>query len=89
MGTFAQNKLEGMAFFKGINLLLILPVLSFFLTGFMKYLFIPIPVFWTYLLYKSALLNEMVGLIFAAGLMVYLTVLLFLFLQFKKRVFER
>ena len=89
VGTFAQNKIEGMAYFKGINLLLILPVLSFFLTGFMKYLFAFIPVFWTYLLYKSALLNEMVGSIFAAGLMVYLIVLLLLFVQFKKRVFER
>lgn len=89
VGTFAQNKIEGMAYFKGINLLLILPVLAFFLTGILKYLFAIIPVYWTYLLYESALSGEKVGLIFAAGLLVYLVVLILLFGQFKKRVFGR
>ena len=89
VGTFAQNKIEGMAWFKGINLLLILPVLSFFLTGFVKYLFALIPVFWTYLLYKSALANGHIGLVFAAGMVIYLIVLSVLFTQFKKRVFGR
>lgn len=89
VGTFAQNKIEGMAWFKGINLLLIIPVLAFFLTGPFKYLFALIPVFWTYLLYETALLNEQVGLVFAAGIVVYLVVLVLLFGQFKKRVFGR
>ena len=89
VGTFAQNKIEGMAYFKGINLLLILPVLSFFLTGFIKYLFAIIPVFWTYFLYDAALSNGKVGWVFAAGTGVYLIVLAFLFLQFRKRVFGR
>ena len=89
VGTFAQNKIEGMAWFKGVNLLLILPVLSFFLTGLIKYLFAVIPVFWTYLLYATALSGEKVGLVFTAGLAVYLVVLALLFVQFKKRVFGR
>lgn len=89
IGTFAHNKIEGMAWFKGVNLLLILPVLSFFFSGIVKYLFAFIPVFWTYLLYGSALSHGKVWLVFAAGVIVYLIVLLLLFVQFKKRVFER
>lgn len=89
IGTFAKNKIEGMAWFKGIDLLLIIPVLSFFLTGIFRHLFAPVPVFWTYLLYDSALANGNVWLIFAAGLGVYLVVLAFLFKQFQKRVFGR
>jgi fluoroquinolone transport system permease protein len=89
VGTFAQNKIEGMAWFKGINLLLILPVLFFFLTGLLKYLFALIPVFWTYLLYDVALSNDHVEVVFSAGIGVYLIVLFVLFVQFKKRVFGR
>lgn len=89
VGTFARNKIEGMAWFKGINLLLILPVLSFFLTGSIKYLFAIIPVFWTYLLYESAIANHNTGLVFGVGTGLYLFVLALLFNQFKKRVFGR
>lgn len=89
IGSFAQNKIEGMVWFKGINLLLILPVLSFFLTGPTKYLFTPIPIFWTYSLYATALANEKVGWVFAAGMIIYLAILLILFEQFKNRVFAR
>ena len=89
IGTFAQNKIEGMAWFKGINLLLILPVLSFFISGIIKYLFALVPIFWTYSLYATSLASRKVGWTFSVGILIYLTVLLVLFKQFKTRVFER
>lgn len=88
-GTFAANKIEGMAIFKGLNLLLILPVLSFFINGIFKYVFAFVPVYWTYLLYKTALAREHTVLVFLAGMVIYLLFLFLMFRQFKKRVLLR
>lgn len=89
IATYAGNKVEGMAFFKGVDLVLLLPMLSFFLTGTIKYVFALIPVYWTYALYDSSLNGGQITLQFFVGLCVYLIVIAGLFLQFKKRVFER
>lgn len=45
IATFAKNKIEGMAFFKGVDLVLLLPILSFFISGSFKYVFSIIPAF--------------------------------------------
>jgi fluoroquinolone transport system permease protein len=88
IATYAKNKIEGMAFFKGIDLLLIIPILSLFLTGAVRYVFGFIPVFWTYQLYDIALKGEPITAVFLIGMAIYLVVIYFLFSQFKKRVFD-
>jgi len=89
VATFARNKIEGVAFFKGVNLLLVLPVLSFFLTGPVRYLFAVIPVFWTFHLYDAALRNASIFGLFIGGLFVYVLIITLLFRQFRVRVFNR
>lgn len=89
VATYAKNKVEGMAYFKGVDLLLILPVLGFFIAGAAKYLFGFIPVFWTYLLFDKSLKGESVWIWFVIGMLVYGLVLSVLFIQYKKRVFDR
>lgn len=89
VATYANNKIEGMAFFKGIDLVLLLPVLSFFVPEPFKYLFSIIPSYWTYTLYEVAMEGALPVAYFLAGLGVYTTLIIWLSFQFKKRVFDR
>ncbi|MBA3682061.1 MAG: hypothetical protein H0W73_13010 [Bacteroidetes bacterium] len=88
IATYAKNKVEGLAFFKGIDLLILMPILSFFLPGLWKYLFSPIPMFWTYELYSNAIKGSGTIFAFFCGTVVYLLIFAFLISQFKKRVFN-
>lgn len=90
VATFAMNKVEGMAYFKGVDLLLLLPLVTFFLDGSIKYIFALIPTYWTYYLYHAVLIGEGgVVSLFCMGLGVYAVLIYVLFGQFKKRVFDR
>ncbi len=89
VATFAKNKVEGMAYFKGVNLILMLPLLSFFFPVFWKYLFSIIPTFWTFSLYESSFKAGFTGWSFFGGLLIYLFYIALLFFQFRKRVFGR
>jgi hypothetical protein len=89
VSTYAKNKIEGMAFFKGVDLLLLVPVLSFFIDSWAKYLFGIIPVFWTFQSYDQALSGNDFWIFFLIGSLVYLVVISFLVSQFRKRVFDR
>jgi fluoroquinolone transport system permease protein len=89
IATYANNKVEGMALFKGVDLVLILPLLSFFIVGNLKYLLAIIPVFWTYNFYQQTMAGESTWWIFICGIIVYAIVLTVLFQQFKTRVFNR
>ena len=53
MATFSQNKVEGLALYKGINLILILPAASFFMPEPWFWTLGAIPTFWTYWLLES------------------------------------
>jgi hypothetical protein len=53
VGTFAQNKIEGMALFKGVDLLLLLPIVSFFVPSVWAYLFALMPMYFTFHWYES------------------------------------
>lgn len=88
IATYAKNKVEGLAFFKGLDLIILVPILGFFLSGSWKYVFSIIPMFWTYELYGSALKAQNVLLIFFAGLTCYVAFFIFLTNQFRKRVFN-
>jgi fluoroquinolone transport system permease protein len=87
--TFAQNKIEGMAYFKIINLFLLLPMASFFINGNIQYIFSLTPPYWTYTLFVKNYQEPAVLLYFAIGLAVYGSYLTLLYFQFRKRVFDR
>lgn len=87
--TYAKNKVEGMAFFKGVDLILLLPLLSFFTEGNFAYIFSIIPAFWTYNLFNESISGGNILLYFSIGLIVYSTVIALLFIQFKRAVFDR
>lgn len=89
IATFAKNKVEGMAFFKGVDLILLLPMLSFFVLGEIKYVFSIIPAFWTYNLFNASISNGDTIFFFVIGLIIYSFVISVMFMQFKKRIFDR
>ncbi|MCU0389967.1 MAG: hypothetical protein MUE81_02510 [Thermoflexibacter sp.] len=89
VATFAKNKIEGMAFFKGVDLLLLLPMLSFLIPNALKYFFGVIPVFWAYQLFDNVLKGEDLTFTFLAGIAVYFMVFGKLFMEFRRRVFDR
>lgn len=89
LATFANNKVEGIAYFKGLNLLLLLPMAVFFVSFPVKYLAAIVPTFWTYSLYDVSLDNGNVIFYFLVGLAVHFIVLGILFYQFRKRIFDR
>ncbi len=87
MATFARNKVEGLAAFKGINLVLLLPVISFFVVPPLKYLFAIIPMYWSFQ-YMNALDEGIPAMGFLSiALLAHLATLGWLFKLFRKRVF--
>lgn len=89
IATFASNKIEGMAFFKGVDLILLLPMLFFYFSGVFRFIFVVIPIFWTYALYSESMVSGKVWLYFLVGIGMYLGAIFLLFSQFQKRVFNR
>lgn len=57
VGGLANNKIEGMTWFKGLNLVISLPLAAFFLPDY-KYIFSVIPTFWAYMGMHEFILNE-------------------------------
>lgn len=89
IATFAKNEDERMAFFKGVDLILLLPMLSFFIVGNIKYVFSIIPPFWTYNLFNASILNGDTTFYFIIGFIIYSIVISILYVQIKKRIFDR
>jgi fluoroquinolone transport system permease protein len=89
VATFAKNKIEGMAFFKVLDLFLILPVLYFFIGSWLKHIFALIPAYWTFRLFEKSIQNSDTLLFFGMGIGVYSILIYLLFKQYKKRVFDR
>ncbi len=48
MTIFSQNKVEGLAVYKGLSFILVLPAAAFFISGWFKYALGIVPVYWTY-----------------------------------------
>jgi hypothetical protein len=89
VATFARNKVEGMAYFKGLDLILLLPMMAFFIEGNIKYIFALVPSFWTFSLFQKSMEIGSNYLFFLAGLVFYAMSISLFFSQFKKRVFDR
>lgn len=89
IATYANNKVEGMAYFKFVDLILMLPLLSFFISGIGKYAFAIIPVYWAHTLYEDSLEEVTHFGYFLVGVVVNVLVLTILYFQFRRRVFDR
>lgn len=46
IGTFASNKVEGIAYLKGMGIVLLAPLLGYFIDSWWQYLFAVIPTYW-------------------------------------------
>ena len=89
IATFAQNKIEAMALFKMVDLVLLLPVLSFFLEAPLRYLFGVVPVFWTYAFLERSAAGEWVWWYLGMAAILYTGVLWGLSEAFRRKVFQR
>lgn len=88
IATYAKNKVEGLAFFKGVDILILIPITAFFINGSLKYAFSIVPMFWTYEFYAQSVNGNSGVLEFCAGLVCYGLGFIFLVRQFSKRVFD-
>jgi len=89
LATFARNKVEGLAIFKGLNLILMLPAFSLFIDSAARFLFAPVPLFWTFQFLSSAEAGAPAWGMFAAGLSLHGTLLYGLYRLFRKRHWEK
>lgn len=88
MATFSRNKVEGLAMYKGINFVLMLPLAGVFLPDDWQPLFVFIPTHWTLRFLDHAYLEQAGNHFFLIGLPVHLAFLWLMVRQFRKRVFE-
>lgn len=88
VGGFAKNKIEGMAYFKGIDLLLVLPILSFFVPQGFQYIFSVVPVFWAFQLHNALLNGDDILLFSLITPLYYMLFLWGMFWFFRKRNFD-
>lgn len=82
---FAKNKIEGVTLFKGLNAVLFIPVIAFFVTPGLKFLFGIIPFFWIYELLQTGS-NNGIAVAFTLGLTIN-AAFFYLLTVFFKRAF--
>ena len=87
MATFARNKVEGLAAFKGVNAVLLLPVISLFVAAPLKYSFAIIPMYWTFQYLDVVAKGTSATWLLAVAILVHFGVLSWLFRVFRSRVF--
>ncbi|MCB0630757.1 MAG: hypothetical protein R2824_00930 [Saprospiraceae bacterium] len=89
MSTYGDNKVEGLAMYKGINIVLLLPIVSFFVPAGWKYFFGIIPDFWSFQFIGPATnVFSLSWLNFLIGLLLHVLLIGYLFVQFKRKVFQ-
>lgn len=86
VGALANNKIEGMTWFKGLNLMVSLPLAAFFLPDY-KYAFSFVPTFWAYTGMHHFIMNEAYLLFLTIGFLFTLLTLGLLVRFFVKRHF--
>lgn len=87
--SFSQNKVEGLAFFKGLNLILILPAASFFIHSKLSYLLGILPLYWTFHYFDAISNGKNGALMFGVSVLVHGIWMFILVRWFKKKVFMR
>ena len=87
VSSFATNKVQAFAFFKIGGTVFMLPIFAFFLNlGDLKYIFSPIPNFWSFMALDSVLQNGEVNIIyFGIGFVYHIALLAVLFYIFNKK----
>jgi fluoroquinolone transport system permease protein len=88
VATLANNKMEGMTWYKGLNLLVTLPVAAFFLPDY-AYAFAVLPTFWPHWSFYHYLTADSYGLFFVLAVAVQLLLVGALVHWFKKRHYTR
>ncbi|MCB0640028.1 MAG: hypothetical protein KDC44_00240 [Phaeodactylibacter sp.] len=88
MATFSKNKVEGLAMYKGINFVLMLPLAGIFLPDAWGQLFAFLPTHWTLHFLDQAYKGNILYHYFLIGFPVHLAFLWLMVRQFRKRVFE-
>lgn len=89
MSTFGDNKVEGLAMYKGINLVLLLPIVSFFVPDGWRYAFGFIPDFWSFYLVEALTVHHPLSWLYlTGGILTHLLLIGILYVQFKRRVFR-
>jgi len=53
MVSFARNKIEGATLMKGLNFIMFLPILSYFIQGPYEYVLGILPVYWIFKMFES------------------------------------
>jgi hypothetical protein len=86
MASLAGNKVEGLAIFKGINFLHLLPLAAFFMPGSNRHVFGILPMHWSFQFIHSMALDAPVWGYLAAGLSLHVLLLLGLLWWFQRRV---
>ncbi|BDS11124.1 hypothetical protein [Aureispira anguillae] len=86
VASLANNKMEGMTWFKGLNLVLSLPLAAFFLPDY-AYFFSIIPTFWAYQGMHDFILQQGYFIELVIGFIVTLLTLVLLTIFFVKRHF--
>lgn len=87
--SFSQNKVEGLAFFKAFNLLLILPAASFFISSKISYLFALLPLYWTFHFFDAVNQGEETLRYLLGAVVVHVIWIGLLIRLFKRKVFMR
>ena len=87
--SFSQNKVEGLAFFKAFNLLLLLPAASFFISSKIAYLFALLPLYWTFHFFEAIHQGEPTGLWLGGAVAVHANWITILIRLFRRKVFRR
>lgn len=86
MATFSHNKVEGLAMYKGINLVLMLPAASFFIGNPWSWTMSIVPTFWTYWMADQIHVSGNYLPYLLGGVLVHALLLWFLIRLFKNRV---
>lgn len=89
MSSFGDNKVEGLAMYKGINLVLLLPIASFFTPPQWRYLFGFIPDFWSFHYVQEVVTTQRFPWPeLGVGLLIHGILIYTLLVQFRKRMFR-
>lgn len=88
--SLASNKVEGAALFKGLLLLIYIPVILMFIPAAWTWFFAIFPSFWAFRFAQDALIgSESIALIWLAGLIVCLIALALAVRLFSRKVLEK
>ena len=86
LATFSQNKIEGLAIFKGVNLVIFLPVAAFFINSSGRHLFGILPFHWSYQYFNAVANGQSAPLMMFIAVVSHLLLLNILVQVFKKKV---